>query len=496
MLVLEVEYLRGVAVATNTWDRAAPEWPPHPDRVFSALVDAWAARGKAEDEADALRWLADQGAPVVHAVAEAPARDPAPHYVPPNDMRVRGRAGSPPPTGKSLDRALAVLPMLRRNRQPRRFPAVVPDDPRVLFAWPGAGAAPERRAALARLAADVVSVGHSSSLVRAEVGGTLPDDAPPAWQPRAGGGRYLRVPEPGRLDSLEQGWQDQTPDGPPFRPPTAPVTAYAPPAEGEGDVTPASVFGADWWVFQDAGGSEPPALAAFPRVARVLRKALMAKAPDPPPPELSGHDTDGKPAADPHLTFLPLADVGWTWSRGRLMGVALALPRAVESERAHPARRALVQALANLMDDQGTFPLKLGGLGVWRLQRAGARPDRASLRAHRYTARARRWATVTPMLLDRHPKNKPGQTLGDTVARACENIGLPAPLHVAADRQAPVRGGPAGFDMDLADITPDKRRPLRHAVITFAAPVTGPVVLGAGRFRGLGLCLPADGTES
>ncbi len=35
-------------------------------------------------------------------------------------------------------------------------------------------------------------------------------------------------------------------------------------------------------------------------------------------------------------------------------------------------------------------------------------------------------------------------------------------------------------------------RLLTHAVIRFDAPIRGPVVLGAGRFVGLGLCLPLD----
>ncbi len=33
-------------------------------------------------------------------------------------------------------------------------------------------------------------------------------------------------------------------------------------------------------------------------------------------------------------------------------------------------------------------------------------------------------------------------------------------------------------------------RPLRHLVLTFGERVRGPLILGAGRFQGLGLCLP------
>jgi CRISPR-associated protein Csb2 len=35
-------------------------------------------------------------------------------------------------------------------------------------------------------------------------------------------------------------------------------------------------------------------------------------------------------------------------------------------------------------------------------------------------------------------------------------------------------------------------RQLTHAVIRFAEPIDGPVILGAGRFVGLGLCRPID----
>jgi CRISPR-associated protein Csb2 len=70
MLVLEIEYLTGVACATSAYDRNSAEWPPHPDRVFSALVCAWAERGKDDDERDALEWLEALDPP---AIASPPA---------------------------------------------------------------------------------------------------------------------------------------------------------------------------------------------------------------------------------------------------------------------------------------------------------------------------------------------------------------------------------------------------------------------------------------
>ncbi|HWP38060.1 MAG TPA: type I-U CRISPR-associated protein Csb2, partial [Gemmatimonadales bacterium] len=66
MLVLRVEFLAGVYMATRHNDptRSAPEWPPHPDRLYSALVAAAAeldGSGGTDLPSTAvqvLRWLA------------------------------------------------------------------------------------------------------------------------------------------------------------------------------------------------------------------------------------------------------------------------------------------------------------------------------------------------------------------------------------------------------------------------------------------------------
>jgi len=53
-LVLEFEYLSGVSFAAVGPDSDVPDWPPQPDRIFSALVASWAARGQRLREAEAL----------------------------------------------------------------------------------------------------------------------------------------------------------------------------------------------------------------------------------------------------------------------------------------------------------------------------------------------------------------------------------------------------------------------------------------------------------
>ena len=492
MLILEVAYLRDVAVAASTDDRQTAEWPPHPDRLFSALVATWAEHGASPAGREALAWLETLGPPAVHA-SRHETRAVGDHYVPPNDMTVTGKPGSGLP--RNATTSLAVLPALRQNRQPRQFPVAIPDDPRVRFVWPDADPDDPRAAALHALAGDLVYLGHSSSLVRAAVlpSATDPSDdgALPAWAPvadrePAGPIAPLRVPHPGRLAALEA-------NHPTARPPDGVVHAYRPPDTPDADDTPASVFGEWWTVLADAGGDGRPDLGAMPAVAARLRDAVIAHADEPVPEVLSGHTPNGAPSTAPHLAVAPLADVDRRYAYGRVMGLALVLPRGADG-RGDAARRALMTALARLRDNAGEIPLKLGPLGVWRLAHEPV-PTRRALDPRRYARTARVWQTVTPLVLDRYPKNKAGERVGDLIAQACENIGLPAPLGVALHKHAPAKGGPSRDairfpkDSKLAD------RPRHHAVLCFPVPVRGPMLLGAGRFRGLGLCRPAEARE-
>lgn len=82
------------------------------------------------------------------------------------------------------------------------------------------------------------------------------------------------------------------------------------------------------------------------------------------------------------------------------------------------------------------------------------------------------------------------------VVAACAHVGLPEPVTVAAGFTPFVAGArqtalfPA-FHQKGANGKPIRRQ-LVHASITFDKPVRGPLMLGAGRFLGLGLMRPSD----
>ena len=150
MLALDIEWLTGVCVAARTPADEAPEWPVQPDRVFSALVATWGAHGRPPQERSALQWLETLKPPRIEA-AKASARVAATAFVPPND--------------------LATLPD-RRRRQPRRFPASVPEatpgEPHMRIVWEEATPDPLHLTNLQALARDTSYIGHSSALVRCQ----------------------------------------------------------------------------------------------------------------------------------------------------------------------------------------------------------------------------------------------------------------------------------------------------------------------------------------
>ena len=80
MLAIEVEFLMGRAILSSRENRSEIEWPPHPQRLFSALVAAHGELEPGEDSARALKWLESLRPPEIMA-DEAPALRMSPSYL-------------------------------------------------------------------------------------------------------------------------------------------------------------------------------------------------------------------------------------------------------------------------------------------------------------------------------------------------------------------------------------------------------------------------------
>jgi CRISPR-associated protein Csb2 len=123
-----------------------------------------------------------------------------------------------------------------------------------------------------------------------------------------------------------------------------------------------------------------------------------------------------------------------------------------------------------------------------------------------YVAVAKTWATCTPLVFDRHLKTK-GNAERDgeiiqLLRQTCLNAGLPEPARIAASKHSAMQGAPSAYPSGRAPRWTGWRLPkslasrqLTHAVLQFKEPVRGPVILGAGRFVGLGLCRALDPEE-
>lgn len=480
MLALEIELLTGVYRAALP-DGSGSEWPPHPERVFSALVQGWGDGGCDPRERAALEWLERLPTPLIEAdSAENCGERSAPTvFVPPNDIR-----------GNDL----AVLPE-RRPRQGRNFRAQVPSNPLIRLIWPQAPGHSEHRSALEAVARRVASLGHSASLVRVTLTENTGEDGSRLWRPGDDARAALRTMHPGRLRNLEDWFARDE------RSRTGMSARYHEPMPAQNAQALKSVFGAaeDWFVFEDAGGSRPD-LLAFAHVAKCVRMSMMKRGPQPPPEVVSGHTPEGAATSKPHAAVVPLANVGWPYATGDLLGFAVVLPR----EMANSERQSALQALAAFARmDQGEgacAELHLSSKLLWKVQRSAA-PSRASLKPARWCRSSVSWASATPLLLDRFPDHNDPLEEARLIAAACRNIGLPDPIEIEIHKYSTVHGAPSAYPPGASRSGPDwsfpqsakfASRPRRHVILRFAEPVEGPVLLGAGRYHGMGLCLPLD----
>lgn len=457
MFVLEVEFLSGTYHAASYHDRGRAEWPPHPGRLFSALVATAYESGMGEEGLDALRWLEGKGAPEIWAT-DFNERSLHTAYVPVNAL------------GKTIGTDLT-----RVNRQPRQFPAAIPDHPIIWMAWPEPQPAPPVLDALAQVAQRLSHLGSSRSLVRARARPDLPVSCREThwrWVPDADGHEMLRVPHAGRLAELDlahalsQGrrrvqrasagyLQAYTRD-------PKPITA-----------TPRGRWG-EWVVFRQEGGLLP--LEATLRLTQAVRATFTEAAPPDLLPWVLGRGNH------PHLAILPLPFVGGQHGSGRIMGVAVIFP----PEAPDPIRLQLYRLMAQCKE------VSVPGVGTAQLRReppAGLPDLPRSLQPATWTGESKTWQSVTPVVLDRFPKGGEADAVAQ-VRQACERTGLPAPITVSVTRTGTFIGVPPvrGFVLRLREGEPP--RPAYHVVLRFDQLVQGPVLLGAGRYLGLGLCRP------
>ena len=468
MLAISVEFLHGTYRAdpdgtANTGSLTRGEWPPAPTRVLAALVaaDGTGDRCRVTDGSE-LEWFERLPPPAIHAHAQPWHQILQPRFV------VQHKGSPEKSTHQEYvgRKGAAVRPGVR----------VTPSHSEVVYSW-HTDPPTEMIDGLRRRASRIGYLGSADSPVRVRIGTNLPASAEECgvFEPDDAGDVAINVPEPGDvgiLDAIYDQWVERgagvaRAQFPALRHQARYRSPRATASEDRGAVVA--------WLRLDraiSGRRLTPLVTLFKEALLSRHQALHGE----PPAVLHGHGISD--AGYDLARFLALPDVGYPRSRGRIHGLALWLPPGCETvarQRAGDAALAVRRLTGR-------------GLELRVTPRDNEQRPRA---AHpvRWTQSSRCWATAFPALHERRRHLDLAE-----ISRWCEHAGLPAPLRFRAARSPLVPGA-----VDLAPVEVNRpgrpRLPYSHVQLWFAEPVSGPVVIGAGRQRGLGLCVPVDDND-
>lgn len=449
-LAIRCEFLLGVYQASDPFGAPdTPEWPPHPFRLHAALCASAAERGGSApgpDAVEALHWLEEQGPPTI-TYSLAVQRSSAQVFVPRNPVPVEFTRAR----DAHRKSGRFTSPWLRNGRS---FPTSVPHTPTVVFRWETPGAAPP---ALSDLVDGVSWLGSSRSPVALALADGDPSDCKTITSDPVGP-HIVRVAASGTTDQLlaaRHTWP---------APAAGLTTAYSAAAEAPPD-TPESPYG------QIAiRALQLPLLdvRSTAIVTTALRTACLSRGGDDAPAALHGHGGSAERCA-----YLALPDVGHPHATGLIRGVALAIPAGLSIDD----RAACLRAFS------AVNPLHLGN-GARAVRLEDGPTSLATLTPERWSGPAERFATVTPIVLDHYPKKN--RSIEAILQEGLVFAGYPEAKGIQVEPGPPVAAAPLAGHL-RGDMPPGVRV---HATFTFATAISGPLLVGRGRFRGLGLCMP------
>lgn len=468
------------------------DWPPSPARLFQALVASVAhGRELPAPAVAALEWLEGLPPPIIAAPrAKVGAR--VEMYVPNNDR----------------DAAVDDVESLRVKKavEPRLL-----DHEVLLYAWP-VGADAQHTEALKDAAEGLYQFGRGVDMAWATAE-FVDDDALRArlsafcgavYRPAgATGGRQIAVPARGSLESLRARHRAArlrtgdargmllfaNPPKPRFRQVAyeAERTSLLFDLRHRSDVNRAwrhPIREASALVERIRDATAERLLAAIPSLSGAVEAALIGRKPGAP--------AGVEPAA--RVQVIPLPSIGHEEVDHAIRRVCVIVPPGCPIAPAD-----IAWALADLdCRDTGT-----GQFAGWVLVPA---EDTTMLR--RYEQAARRWNSVTPVAVPevagrrridpcaKRAQAKGGEERADEQTRACaavEQAFRHAGIDVAAVRIA-VQREPLQRRGSRAEVfapgTRFAKERLWHVALELAEPLRGPLVLGDGRFLGLGLFAP------
>jgi CRISPR-associated protein Csb2 len=508
-------------------DGREPEWPPSPLRVFQALVAAAAARWGERKHLDharpALQWLEGQPPPDITAPPGRVARG----YrlsVPNNAMDLVGRAWNQGNYFGTGDASPATHRTMKTVR-----PTHLLGGETVHYLWELTGdAAAEyerHKETLTAAARSIVAIGWGIDLVAGyerviteQEADALPGER---WRPTSDpAGTRLRVPAVGTLEALgrcHEAFLTRLEDGglrpvPPLI--SFDVVGYRRPTDVA--YRPCIAFELRSPDFERFRAFDP--IRHTCSVAGMVRNALADLARQMRPfgwtdAEINsfvhGHTPDGErpargPDADRRFAYLPLPSL----ERRPGGGVVVTAIRRVLV--VGPPDGAQQVAWARVLSGRELTPLGSTPAAALRLIDKPVAALRTDPNIGPYVGNGAVWSTVTPVVMPGHddpsklrqrmekirdPEAKRRLLLRmdrraeNLLRKAFEQAGLPAEVVRTAALEWRSSGFRPGVDLAQRYRVPEspKKLPTYHVRVKFAVSIRGPLVVGAGRYRGMGV---------
>ncbi|HIE55030.1 MAG TPA: type I-U CRISPR-associated protein Cas5/Cas6, partial [Chromatiaceae bacterium] len=478
------------------------DWPPSPFRLFQALVAA-AARGTRLQEADrqALKWLEALEPPAIAAPCNVGTGRTMFAFVPDNDLDGKDAKGNP-------DR-------IEQIRSPKRTtPHLLDGAPRFLYVWhfeAQQDAVRNHMDRVQQIVHQLYQFGRGIDMAWARAHVLAPEEAKTMLRghpggmhdPCDGGDRRLPVPTPGSLHSLEQRFaqfrqrlqivQKGRTVRVHFRQPSKPVrrmVGYAcPPHRLLFDIRK---VGQPERFAPDTQRRVAPLVAQLRDLAAArLRAAGVEKARIERYLVGRGADAQDKKR---RARILPLPSIGHEFAGGGIRRVLVEVPQESPLDK-EDVRWAFEGLSWDENVDFETGELTAGHMLV-------ETTDTRMLNNYGVERKngAIHWRTITPAALPARRRGKTGSERLSTeehviraVRTALRHAGVRArPLRIDVQREP--------FDRNshmAGDYEPDRfdARQLWHVEIVLEEPVSGPLLIGNGRYLGLGLMAPVPRSE-
>lgn len=465
-----------------------PEWPPSPFRLYQALL-AGALLGEPDRQTDSIRaafeWLERQPAP---SISVPPYTQGKRHivYMPNNDLDTVG--GDPRNTARIRGATKEIAPRL------------LPSNATLSYRWRFDSSETRHGEQIAALADRVHQLGRGVDMafasgevrVHSRSDAAVTEGSATVYQPTGGGasGDTLRTPEPGSFTSLIERHERQrqrlhggTLTQPP--PPRYGAALYEARAHRllfdlvgrDGDTTKYHALSpthTSWLVRQIR---DQLARLLNPSFGQTLVERIII-----------GRRADEADKTR-RIQIIPLPSIGFRYADRAIRRLVLVVPTncPIPVSEIHWAAGTIhlgVSADGEIVD--ATQPQLVPATETRMLTHYAADDRHTSSTV---------WRTVTPLVvqtLNRRTRANGKQRhahLNRMIQRAIRQAGIDTPVSRIRVQQEPFeQKGLRANAVDLpGHLTGSERH---HAEITFAKPVRGPLVVGNGRYMGLGLCAP------